>query len=201
MDRDNGDHRGRPPHPGAWTFFRRWFANPLAMGSLVPSSVSLRRILSRGIECGPEEIVVEFGGGTGAMTRAILEAGVPPERLWSIEIDPELAAFLGRLYPKVHVLHGDCREIEARLDPGLAGRVGTVVLGIPMVMLPLEAQRGIIDAIFRILAPGRGFLHYTFCLTSPLDRGQLGLAGRRLGWTPLNLPPASVWRYAAVTDV
>jgi len=201
MTRTEDDRRGRQAHPGAWTFFKRYFANPLAMGSLVPSSASLRRIMSRSVECGADEVVVEFGGGTGPMTRAILEAGVPPERLWSIELDPELAGFLAQLYPDVHVLHGDCREIEARLPPELIGKVGTVVLGIPMVLLPVETQREIVAAMFRILGPGRGFLHYTFCIGSPLNREALGLSGRRLGWTPLNVPPASVWRYAAAANV
>ena len=196
------DNRQNPqPHPGAWTFFKRYFADPVAMGSLVPSSRSLRRIMSRSIECDDDEVVVEFGGGTGPMTRAVLDAGVPPKRLWSIEIDCELAGFLSRLYPDVHVIHGDCREFETRLDPELIGKVGTVVLGIPMVLLPIETQREIVASMFRILKPGRGFLHYTFCIGSPLNRKALGLTGQRLGWTPLNVPPASVWRYTAAANV
>lgn len=194
-----GAHHGA--HPGAWTFFKRWFADPRAMGSLVPSSASLRRMISRGIVCGPDEVVVEFGGGTGAVTRAILEAGVPAERIWSIELDSELAGFLAGLYPDVHVIHGDCRKIESMLPPELIGKVGTVVLGIPMVLLPLELQRDIVATMTRIMVPGRGFLHYTFCFGSPLDRPKLGITGKRLGWTPLNVPPASVWRYAATANV
>ncbi|MEI6558767.1 MAG: phospholipid methyltransferase [Rhodospirillaceae bacterium] len=201
MSQAGDEFHGRQPHPGAWTFFKRWFADPVAMGSLVPSSASLRRLVTREIVCGPDEIVVEFGGGTGAMTRAILEAGVPAERVWSIEIDPELAGFLARLYPKVNVIHGDCREIESRLGPELIGKVGTVVLGIPMVLLPIALQREIVATMFRIMVPDRRFLHYTFCITSPLDRGALGLSGRRLGWTPVNVPPASVWGYAAAATV
>lgn len=178
-----------------WVFFKRWLADPLSMGSIAPSSASLRRMMTRAVQCGPDEIVVEFGGGTGAMTRAVLEAGVPAERIWSIEIDPELTAFLSRTYPGVNVIQGDARAVETLLPPELIGRAGTVVLGIPMVMLPLALQREIIAAVFRVLAPGRRFLHYTFCATSPLDRAKLGLLGRRLGWTPLNFPPASVWGY------
>lgn len=179
----------------SWVFFKRWFADPLAVGSIAPSSRTLRRMMTNGIRCEPGEIVVEFGGGTGAMTQAILDAGVPPDRVWSIEIDPVLAGFLTRTYPGVHVVEGDARKVETILPPELVGRAGTVVLGIPMVMVPEPLQREILDAVFRVLVPGRRFLHYTFCATSPLDRGKLGLTGKRLGWTPLNFPPASVWGY------
>ena len=184
-----------PALSSAALFFRRWLANPRAMGSMVPSSASLRRIVSRAIECDPDQIVVEFGGGTGAITQAILDAGVPPGRLWSIEIDAELAGFLKRSYPGVNVVHGDCRHADTIIGPELVGKVGTVVLGVPVVMVPFPLQQELVASCFRVLAPGRRFLQYTFCATSPLDRTKLGLSGRRVGWTPLNFPPASVWGY------
>jgi hypothetical protein len=57
-----------------------------------------------------------------------------------------------------------------------------------------RVQMEAVDAV-EAVAPGRGFLLYTYCITSPLPYGKLGLGARRLAWTPLNFPPASVWRY------
>ena len=74
------------------------------------------------------------------------------------------------------------------------GRIGSVVCGIPLVLLAVAEQRRFIDAI-EVVAPGRGFLHYSYCATSPLSGRRLGLAARREAWTPLKFPPASVWRY------
>ena len=187
--------KGRKAPPAAWVFFQRWLANPLSMGSIVPSSVGLRNLISKNVVCAPDEIVVEFGGGTGALTRAILEAGVPAAKIWSIEIDAELASFLHHTYPDVNVVHGDCRETGKFIGAEQMGKVGTVVVGIPMVMLPLGLQREIVTEIFRVLPEGRRFLLYTYCATSPLDMKKLGLKGKRLGWTPRNFPPASVWGY------
>jgi phosphatidylethanolamine/phosphatidyl-N-methylethanolamine N-methyltransferase len=48
------------------------------------------------------------------------------------------------------------------------------------------------------VAPGRGFLHFSYCATSPISTLRHGLTGRREAWTPLNFPPASVWRYTPV---
>ena len=59
---------------------------------------------------------------------------------------------------------------------------------------PLERQRRFVEAV-EGMAPGRGFLLYTYCITSPLPSRKLGLMARREAWTPLNFPPASVWRY------
>jgi phosphatidylethanolamine/phosphatidyl-N-methylethanolamine N-methyltransferase len=179
----------------AWLFFKRWLADPWAMGSIAPSSASLRRVIGKNIIRDPDQLVVEFGGGTGAVTRAILEAGVPADKLVSFEIDGELAGYLGERYPDITVYKEDCRKAAALLGAEHTGKVGTVVIGIPMITFPLDFQREVIEATFSILQPGGRFLLYTFMPHSPLNRAALGLQGKRLGFTPLNLPPASVWGY------
>ena len=77
---------------------------------------------------------------------------------------------------------------------GTAPPAEAVICGIPLVLLAREAQRGFVAAM-DALAPGRGFLHYSYCVTSPLPARALGLAARRVAWTPRNFPPASLWRY------
>ncbi|CAK0755924.1 phosphatidylethanolamine/phosphatidyl-N-methylethanolamine N-methyltransferase [uncultured Gammaproteobacteria bacterium] len=181
--------------PAALLFFQRWLAAPLSMGSVFPSSIGLKRLVAKNLICGPDEVIVEFGGGTGAITKAVLDAGIPGSKLYSIEIDTELARYLRLSHPDIHVLHGDCREADKLIGKSLIGKVGTVIVGIPMVMLPFALQKEIVEAIFRIMPAGNRFLLYTYCATSPLSLRKLGLKGERLGWTPLNLPPASVWGY------
>ncbi len=183
------------PLSESWLFFRRWLADPWAMGSIAPSSRSLRRHITREIRCEADEVVVEFGGGTGPITAAILDSGIPADRLFSFEIDQDLARHLRQRCPAVTVLAEDCRKAPELLGHALCGKVGTVVIGIPMITFPLAFQREVLDATFRILRPGGRFLLYSFMPHSPLDRAALGLQGRRLAFTLRNLPPASVWGY------
>src|SRR3546814_7539180 len=74
------------------------------------------------------------------------------------------------------------------------GKVGTVICGIPVSLLPRPAQRRIIDEMFALMPPGHRFLAYTHRPDSPLPRRELGLQGKRLARTLRNLPPASVDR-------
>lgn len=178
-----------------WLFFRRWLANPLEMGSIVPSSPALGRRIAAAVRAGPPGQVLELGAGTGAITYAMLESGITPARLTVIEIVPEMADVLRRTFPEVTVLCGDAWQLPSLLSSDLHGTIGSVVCGIPLVLLPRQRQAALIEAIERV-APGRGFLHYTYCLTSPLPTRALGLHGERIAWTPLNIPPASVWRYS-----
>jgi phosphatidylethanolamine/phosphatidyl-N-methylethanolamine N-methyltransferase len=188
------------PLSESWLFFRRWLADPWAMGSIAPSSPTLRRRITREIRREADEVVVEFGGGTGPITAAMLEAGVPADRLYSFEIDRDLARHLRDRCPDVTVIADDCRKAPELLGEALCGKVGTVVIGIPMITFPLAFQREVLDATFRILRPGGCFLLYSFMPHSPLNREALGLKGKRLGFTVWNLPPASVWGYRRAAE-
>ena len=194
MDGSTGIVRKAERGNGLALFLKRWAANPLQMGSLVPSSPALTRRIARLTTWAGDETVVELGAGTGVVSRALLEAGLPPERLHVIEIVPEMADHLRNTLPGVRVIIGDAFDLPNLLPRGLHGKVGTVICGIPLVLLPVAEQRRFVAAV-EAVAPGRGFLLYTYCITSPLPYRRLGLAARREAWTPLNLPPASVWRY------
>lgn len=182
---------GREQGTGVGLFLRRWLANPLQMGSVVPSSPALCRRVVAQVRLAPGERVLELGAGTGVLSRALLEAGLAPSRLTVVEIVPEMAEHLRRSLPGVEVIAGDARALATPLGPG---RIGTVICGVPLVLLRLEEQRRFIAAM-QSVAPGRGFLHYSYCVTSPLPWRKHGLVAKREAWTPLNLPPASVWRY------
>jgi phosphatidylethanolamine/phosphatidyl-N-methylethanolamine N-methyltransferase len=175
-------------------FFRRWLANPLQMGSVVPSSAALCSRIVRQTRRAPDEAVLELGAGTGVISRALLASGVPPDRLFVVEIVPDMAAHLRRALPGARVVEGDARRLQELLPTDWHGRIGTVICGIPLVLLSLSEQRRVIMAM-QAVAPGRGFLHFSYCATSPISTRKHRLTARREAWTPLNFPPASVWRY------
>ena len=179
----------------AGLFFRRWMANPLQMGSIVPSSPALCRRVARHAHASANEAIIELGAGTGVVSQALLAAGVAPSRLFVVEIVRDMADHLRAELPtEANVIEGDARRLPALIPGEWHGKIGTVVVGIPLVLLPFAEQRRFIDAI-EAVAPGRGFILYTYCITSPLPWKKHGLVAKREAWTPLNFPPASVWRY------
>ncbi len=176
-------------------FLRRWLANPLKVGAVLPSSRALARLVARHTRIGPDDVVIELGAGTGAVTKALLAARIPAERLYVIEIDADLCAFLRRELPQVQVIQGDATRLAEMLPSKLHTKVSTVISGIPMVPMPVAWQKRFIASCFEVMAPGGRLLQYTYSLVSPLPESKLALMGKREGMTFLNMPPASVWSY------
>jgi phosphatidylethanolamine/phosphatidyl-N-methylethanolamine N-methyltransferase len=176
-------------------FLRRWMANPLKVGAVIPSSPALARLVVRQINLKAEEAVVELGAGTGSVTKELLRAGIQPERLFVVEIDPQLCTFLRRQFPHAQVVQGDATRLPELIPSKWVGKVGCVISGIPMVPIPLHIQRKMIQAWFDVMTPKGLLLQYTYSLVSPLPEKKLGVKGKRRGVAVLNVPPAWVWSY------
>ena len=188
----------RRPVSAAGLFLRRFLAQPRRLASVMASSAALGRLVAREVRREPDEVVLELGAGTGAITQALLEAGIPPDKLIAVEIDAELAAFLRRRFPALAVLEADAFDLPKALPPAAAGRIGAVICGLPVSLLPREEQRDLMAKMLSLLPPSRGVLAYSHRLTSPLPAAELGLVGERLAFTLRNLPPASVWGFRAL---
>ena len=176
-------------------FFRRWLANPVQVGSVVPSSYALAQLVASHIQRGGDDFVLEIGAGTGAITRALIDAGLPQDRLILVELDPAMSAVLAERFPRLRVITGDATKLTDILPAEILGRIATVVSGLPMVGRPLDFQQSIVDACFAVLRVGGAILQYTYSPVSPLPRKRLGLTGKLMGWAANNLPPAAVWRF------
>jgi phosphatidylethanolamine/phosphatidyl-N-methylethanolamine N-methyltransferase len=192
----NGSRRRESP---AWLHFRRFLAHPVRLSSALPVSGTVARMVASKVLRASDEYVVELGAGTGAVTRALLAAGVPPEKLIAVEIDTEMADFLARTMPNLQVIEGSAADIGTMLPKETLGRIGTVICGVPLSMLYYADQQEIVDAMLALNPHDGRFLQYSYRLGSPLHAARLGLAGERLGFTLWNALPASVWAYRPIS--
>jgi len=176
-------------------FFVRWLKAPHRIGAVAPSSRHLARAIAQEVaDVGPGP-VIELGGGTGSVTRALLEAGIAPERLIVVERDELLYRHLREHFPKIRVLRGDARRLRKLLAPLGITAAAAVVSGLPLISMPRPTRNRIIAESFALLASGAPFVQFTYGLTSPIARERLGLKGRIAARVWANIPPASVWRY------
>ena len=144
--------------------------------------------------------VLEVGAGTGPVTRAILKRGVEPERLFVIERDPSLAAYLKRRFPRVHVRCGDAVHASRILSDASVGPVSTVISSLPIRNLNDQNMMKVIRGILKAMAPGGQLIQFTYAVGCPIPSRRLGLRAECLGRVWMNVPPAAVWRFTLDTN-
>jgi phosphatidylethanolamine/phosphatidyl-N-methylethanolamine N-methyltransferase len=173
-----------------------WLKNPMKIGAVAASSPELAGAMARHIPPHGEGYVVELGGGTGPVTRAILNAGVPVDRLVVVERDPTLHRHLAERYPGVRVLLGDAMHLQQLLRREGITPVRAIVSSLPLLSMKKAIQHRIGAQIFAVLAPDAPLIQFTYGLFSPLkNRQRLGVSGAVKDRVLQNLPPASVWLY------
>lgn len=181
-------------------FLRRWFRNPKAVGAVMPSGRSLACAMVAGIDLKAPGAVVELGGGTGNITAALLEAGVPSDSIAVVERDPGFAQVIATRFPEVRVLQGDAAELRRLLRRAGIGPVKAVVSGLPLLTIPERICLRIISEAMQALDEEGVLLQFTYGPASPVSRRiltRLDLQAERVNWVVDNIPPASVWRYRA----
>lgn len=186
--------------PGAWTFFRQWLKNPLRVAAVAPSSAELAAAMIAEL---PDDArrVIELGGGTGAITRALLDAGIRDEDLLVLELNEELHAHLHVRFPRVPVLLGDARELpRLAAEQGYlsAGKADAIVSGLGLLTMPHPLQRDILRAAFDCLHERGVFVQFTYGPAAPVADAvarSLGLRVRRGDFVLRNVPPATVYVY------
>jgi phosphatidylethanolamine/phosphatidyl-N-methylethanolamine N-methyltransferase len=179
----------------ATIFFGLWLQKPLRIAAANPSGARLADAIARHVELERPGPVLELGAGTGSLTRGLVRAGCPPERIIALEREPRLVTVLRREFPGMTVIEGDATRIGEYLE-GRAERLSAVVSSLPIKWFPVEAQRAIVKQCFELLGPSGRFLQLTNAFSSPLAIDQLGIAGQEICRIWLNLLPAQIWSYS-----
>lgn len=183
---------------GDLRFFLTWFRHPRRLGAILPSGRALSAAVASCIDADAPGVVVELGGGTGNVTKAILESGGARDGLIVIEREAALCDVISKRFPNVKVMRANACDLEALLRSAGVTHVKTVVSGLPLLSLENEDCHKILDSAFSVLGDDGELLQFSYSPASPVSRktrAALGIEGKLTEWTLWNLPPATVWRY------
>lgn len=140
-------------------FFREFRETFHTTGAVLPSGRALARRLARFVRemPGPKRIL-EVGPGTGAVTRWIVEAMGPEDRLDLVELNDRFVARLGerfqteapfrRVAERATIYHCPIQDLagESRYD--------TLISGLPLNNFSVELVESILGVLARLARPG-----------------------------------------------
>jgi len=108
------------------------------------------------------ETVVEFGPGSGAITRTLLEKLGPEATFFAIELNPDFVAVMKRRFPEVHVYEDSAANVHKYLKDLGRTSCECIVSGLPWAAFGEQLQDELLGATFDALAPGGRFATYTY---------------------------------------
>lgn len=143
-------------------FLQAFLKNPLKVGAVAPSSADLAWQMLDGITPDENNVVLELGVGTGAITKYISEI-LPDNRSYlGIELDEKLVSSLSVRYPEMSIVKGcagDASKIHAEL--GL-GKVSYILSCLPFVTLPDEVVHGVLAEVEKFMEKGCMFRAFQY---------------------------------------
>ena len=176
-------------------FFRHWLRHPLEIGAFLPSSAAVGRAMAKAVAFDRPGAILELGGGTGAVTASLLDAGCAPERLIIVEREAALAAMLRRRFAALDIVEADaCRVGEILADRGIT-RLAAIVSSLPIKWFPIASQRAVIAPCLDRAGEDGSFIQLTNALVSPVAMGALDLDGCEIARVWSQFPPVQIWRY------
>ena len=190
-----GQARAGVIDPELRLFLGCWLTAPHRIGALAPSSRYLADAMARQIDIRQARLVIELGGGTGSITRALLAAGLAPERLVVVEREERLYRRLVEQFPGLRVLRGDAAQLVALLRPLGITSVSAIISSLPLLSMPKRLRHRIVEQSFALLGERGSLVQFTYGIASPLPARDFAVSGRVAARVWRNLPPAFVWRF------
>jgi phosphatidylethanolamine/phosphatidyl-N-methylethanolamine N-methyltransferase len=141
-------------------FFREFIRNYHTTGAVLPSGRQLSAALSRFVagDAAQGRRILEVGPGTGPVTRRIIAAMKPDDRLDLVELNESFVRQLERHFqddPHFRSVAARSKIINRPVQDLPAGeKYDLIVSGLPLNNFSAELVRSILDKLLELLEPG-----------------------------------------------
>jgi len=176
-------------------FFKGWQNNRKAVGAIIPTSKFTARRMASVVNTTSGLPVLELGPGTGVITKAILERGVRPQDLVSVEYSRDFFEHLATSYPGVEFKHGDAFDLDATLGHHKDQMFDSVISAVPLLSFPMAKRVALIEDLLSRIPAGRPVMQITYGPLSPVMAIPARIEIAHYDFVVRNIPPAQLWVY------
>lgn len=186
---------------GTFVLWKAFLRHPRATAALFPETPWCARRLVAGIPWSCVQVVVEWGCGTGAVTRVILRHKPPQALYFGLEARPDLLARLKPLEsPTVCFFNRDFRETPDILAAHGIARADVVISTLPVSFFDPDTFFGLAARV------ARHFVQYLYVLALlrgywPTPYLHTYFDAYRVDFCPWNLPPFFIFHARRETTV
>ncbi len=158
-------------------------------GAIVESSPQTREEMTRYVDKTKPQIIVEYGTGTGVVTRSILDKMHPDSVLYSFEINADFLETIAKIQdPRLHFYNRSADEVDKIITT--AESVDLVISTVPITILPEELVDSLTEKGRILLKNGGYFSQLVF---SPIFKKHFKrYFGNCVIESAFNVPPAFI---------
>jgi len=180
-------------------FIRGWLREPGEVGSIKPTGPRAAKQMASVADPSNPLPVLELGPGTGPVTSAILERGVAPEKLVSVEYSPEFCKYLSNHFPNVNFVQGDAFDLDRTLEGAGFGeaRFQATISAIPLLLVNRRKGAELIDTCLARMPEGAQFCQISYSPKPPIGAIPGRFRVRLLDTVFRNVPPGRLWVYTS----
>ena len=135
-------------------FLQAFLKNPLKVGAIAPSSPELAAEMLQGITPDEDNIVLELGVGTGAITKFLQEVIPNKESYLGFELDQELVDNLHTKFKDMNIICANAADAYSIHQESGLGKVRYLVCCLPFVSLPKEVSESVLVEIEKFMEEG-----------------------------------------------
>ncbi len=135
-------------------FLQAFLKNPLKVGAVAPSSPELAAEMLQGIQPDDNNIVLELGVGTGAITKYLQDIIPSKSSYLGIELDGELVRTINSRFSDMNIVVGSAADAYTIHKESGLGKVSYLVCCLPFVSLPKEVSDSVLSEIVRFMDEG-----------------------------------------------
>lgn len=176
-------------------FFKGWQKDRKGVGAVIPTSRITARRMASVVNRHSGLPVLELGAGTGVITKAILEYGLAPGKIVSVEFARHFYDDLLVRYPGVDFRHGDAFDLHTTLGDRRDDLFDCVISAVPLLSFSMEKRVALIEDLLTRLPAGRPVIQITYGPLSPVCAMPERYTISHFDFVLRNIPPAQLWIY------
>lgn len=178
-------------------FIKGWIKEPKTVGSIKPTGRAAAKLMVQQIPAGDLPIL-ELGPGTGVITAMMLEMGIDPKRITSVEYDPEFCAHLREEYPGVNFIEGDAFNLNKTLKDIEGRKFCAILSGIPLLNFDKDERQKLVSGALEWVVEDGPFVQLCYGPKAPVPAKENVFTARPTKWVLANIPPARYWIYESI---
>lgn len=174
-------------------FFKEFLKNRKEVGSVIPSSRKLARVMSSQVDYDKANVIVELGAGLGTFTDEIVKRLKPDTKLIIVEINEKFFNILRDKFKNkenIFIVKDSAENLDEILLNYGYGKADYVISGLPFLNFPKGLRKGIFEVVSSCIEHNFILFQYTRILEKELLEHYNIVKRKKVIF---NIPPANVY--------